>query len=85
MNAVQSSSAATIEQLIASALKEFETKFQINPQSSSQSPSTETKQITDAKKKNSMQCFFCKKFGHAKNSVELTRLGLANSRQKSTI
>ena len=79
MNAVQSPSEARIEQLIASALKEFVTKFQINPQSNSQSSSTETKQISDAKKKKSMQCFFCKK---ERKSVEFKRLGLANSRQK---
>ena len=58
VNTVQSPSEVRIEQLIASALKEFATKFQINPQSSSQSSSTKTKQISDAKKKNSMQCFF---------------------------
>ena len=57
VNVVQSPSEARIEQFIASALKEFATKFQINPQSNSQSSSTETKQISYAKKKNSIQCF----------------------------
>ena len=71
VNSVQSPSESRIEQLIASALKEFATKFQINPQASSQSSSTETKQISDAKKKNSMQCFFCKKFGHAKKECRI--------------
>ena len=69
VNAVQSPSEARIEQLIASALKEFATKFQINPQSSSQSSSIETKQISDAKKKNSMQCFFLLKIWTCKERV----------------
>ena len=75
VNAVQSPSEARIEQLIASALKEFATKFQINPQSSSQSSSTETKQISDAKKKNSMQCFSVRNLDMQRKSVEFTRLG----------
>ena len=83
VNAVQSPSEARIEQLIASALKEFATKFQINPQSSSQSSLTETKQISDAKKKNSMQCFFCKKFGHAKKECRAYKTWLSKQQTKA--
>ena len=52
VNAVQSPSEARIEQLIVSALKEFATKFQINPRSSSQSSSTETITETSPYKSN---------------------------------
>ena len=83
VNAVQSPSEARIEQLIASALKEFATKFQINPQSSSQSSSIETKQISDAKKKNSMQWFFCKKFGHAKKECRAYKTWLSKQQTKA--
>ena len=86
VNAVQSPSEARIEQLIASALKkEFATKFQINPQSNSQSSSTETKQISDAKKKHSMQCFFCKKFGHAKKECRAYKAGLSKQQTKANL
>ena len=82
VNAVQSPSEARIEQLIASALKEFATKFQISPQSNSQSSSTETKQISDAKKKFNAVFFSVRNLDMQRKSVEFTRLGLANSRQK---
>ena len=85
MNAVQSPSEARIEQLIASALKEFATKFEISPQSNSQSSSTETKQISDAKKKNSMQCFFCKKFGHAKKECRVNKAWLSKQQTKANL
>ena len=85
VNAVQSPSEARIEQLTASALKEFATKFQINPQSSSQSSSIETKQISDAKKKNSMQCFFCKKFGHAKKECRAYKAWLSKQQTKANL
>ena len=85
VNTVQSPSEARIEQLIASALKEFATKFQINPQSSSQSSSTETKQISDAKKKNSMHCFFCKKFGHAKKECRVYKAWLSKQQTKANL
>ena len=85
VNTVKSLSEARIEQLIASALKAFATKFQINPQSSSQSSSTETKQISDAKKKNSMQCFFCKKFGHAKKECRVYKAWLSKQQTKANL
>ena len=85
VDAVQSPSEARIEQLIASALKEFATKFQINPQSNSQSSSNETKQISDAKKKNSMQCFFCKKFGHAKKECKVYKAWLSKQQTKANL
>ena len=85
VNAVQSPSEARIEQLIASALKEFATKFQISPQSNSQSSSTETKQISDAKKKKSMQCFFRKKFGHAKKECRVYKAWLSKQQTKANL
>ena len=85
MNVVHSPSDARIEQLIGSALKEFATKFQINPKSNSQSSSTETKQISDAKKKKSMQCFFCKKFGHAKKECRVYKAWLSKQQTKANL
>ena len=85
MNAVRSPSEARIEQLIASALKEFVTKFQINPQSSSQSSSTKTKQISDAKKKKQRSVFFCKKFGHAKKECRVYKAWLSKQQTKANL
>ena len=61
VNTVQSPSETKIEQLIASALKEFATKFQIQSSIQFSFFFNCDKAISDAKKKNSMQCFFCKK------------------------
>ena len=62
VNAVQTPS-ARVEQLIASALRDFAAKLQKSCTSSSSSSS---KSEEKAKKKSSTgsQCFLCKKFGH---------------------
>lgn len=66
VNVVGTPTEGRIEQLIATALKDFAAKFQKPPERSSQLSSTKTEQSAEAKKKKAIQCFFCNKFGHAK-------------------
>ena len=75
VNAMQSSSEARIEQLIASALKGFAAKLQESCTSSSSS-SSETEEKAK-KKKSSSQCFFCKKFGHFKKDCRVYQAWLS--------
>lgn len=64
VNAVQPTSEARVEQLIASALKDFAKRL---PKGfTTESVPTKTEQKVDTDKKNSVRCFFCKRFGHMK-------------------
>ena len=74
VNDVQSTSEDRIEQLIASALKEFASKLQVSPQPYQQS--------ADEKWKSSVQCFFCKNFGHFKKECRIYQSWL--QKQQST-
>ena len=75
VNAVQSTSEDRIEQLIASALKEFASKLQVSPQPYQQS--------ADEKWKSSVQCFFCKNFGHFKKECRVYQSWLQKQRSKA--
>ena len=71
VNAVQSTSEARVEQLIASDLKDFASKMPKTSLTStcstqSQPVPARTEQVVDKGKKNAVKCFFCKKFGHMK-------------------
>ena len=71
VNAVQSTSEDRIEQLIASALEEFANKLQVSQQPYHQLSVNKTQQSTDEKWKSSVQCFFCKNFGHLKRECRV--------------
>ena len=71
VNAVQSTSEDKIEQLIASALEEFANKLQVSQQPYHQLSVNKTQQSADEKWKSSVQCFFCKNFGHFKKECRV--------------
>ena len=75
VNAVQSTSEDRIEQLVASALKEFASKLQVSPQPYQQS--------ADEKWKSSVQCFFCKNFGHFKKECRIYQSWLQKQQSKA--
>ena len=75
VNAVQSTSEDRSEQLIASALKEFASKLQVSPQPYQQS--------ADEKWKSSVQCFFCKNFGHFKKECRIYQSWLQKQQSKA--
>lgn len=79
INAMQTPSEARVEQLIASALEKFATESKKNSLSS---PSKE-KQKLQNQKKNSVQCFFCKKFGHFKKDCLIYKAWLKKQQTKS--
>ena len=72
---MQSTSEDRIEQLIASALKEFASKLQVSPQPYQQS--------ADEKWKSSVQCFFCKNFGHFKKDCRIYQSWLQKQQSKA--
>ena len=74
VNAVQTPS-ARVEQLIASALRDFAAKLQESC-TSSLSSSSETEEKAK-KKKSSSQCFFYKKFGHFKKDCRVYQAWLS--------
>ena len=64
LNAVQSPSEAGIEQLIASALKDFASQLPKSPQIKSRSTPIKTDKMLGKEKKNQIKCFFYKTFEH---------------------
>ena len=74
INSVQPTSEARIEQIIASALKQFATKFQVNPKSEPESPSKTEDSSGELRRRPGIQCFFCKKFGHFKKDCKIAKM-----------
>ena len=83
VNAVQSTSEDRIEQLIASALEEFANKLQVSQQPYHQLSVNKTQQSADEKWKSSVQCFFCKKFGHFKRECRVYQSLLQKQQSKA--
>ena len=83
VNAVQSTSEDRIEQLIASALEEFANKLQVSQQPYHQLSVNRTQQSADEKWKSSVQCFFCKNFGHFKKECRVYQSWLQKQRSKA--
>ena len=81
VNAVQSPSEARVEQLIRSALRDSAAKLQESSASLSSSSETEGKA---KKKKNSSQCFFCKKFGHFKKDCRVYQAWLSKKQESKS-
>ena len=83
VNAVQSTSEDRIEQLIASALEEFANKLQVSQQPYHQLSVNKTQQSADEKWKSSVQCFFCKNFGHLKRECRVYQFWLQKQQSKA--
>ena len=83
VNAVQSTSEDRIEQLIASALEEFANKLQVSQQPYHQLSVNKTQQSADEKWKSSVQCFFCKNFGHLKRECRVYQSWLQKQQSKA--
>ena len=83
VNAVQSTSEDRIEQLIASALEEFANKLQVSQQPYHQLSVNRTQQSEDEKWKSSVQCFFCKNFGHFKKECRVYQSWLQKQQSKA--
>ena len=83
VNAVQSTSEDRIEQLIASALEEFANKLQVSQQPYHQLSVNRTQQSADEKWKSSVQCFFCKNFGHFKKECGVYQSWLQKQQSKA--
>ena len=83
VNAVQSTSEDRIEQLIASALEEFANKLQVSQQPYHQLSVNRTQQSADEKWKSSVQCFFCKNFGHFKKECRVYQSWLQKQQSKA--
>ena len=83
VNAVQSTSEDRIEQLIASALEEFANKLQVSQQPYHQLSVNKTQQYADEKWKSSVQCFFCKNFGHLKRECRVYQSWLQKQQSKA--
>ena len=75
VNAEQCPSENRVEELIATALQQFAERLQIN--------SARTEQIVDTKKKKTIQCFFCKKFGHMKKECKVYQAWLSKRQARS--
>ena len=83
VNAVQSTLEDRIEQLIASALEEFANKLQVSQQPYHQLSVNRTQQSVDEKWKSSVQCFFCKNFGHFKKKCRVYQSWLQKQQSKA--
>ena len=83
VNAVQSTSEDRIEQLIASALEDFANKLQVSQQPYHQLSVNKTQQSADEKWKSSVQCFFCKNFGHFKKECRIYQSWLQKQQSKA--
>ena len=83
VNAVQSTSEDRITQLIASALEEFANKLQVSQQPYHQLSVNKTQQSADEKWKSSVQCFFCKNFGHLKRECRVYQSWLQKQQSKA--
>ena len=83
VNAVQSTSEDRIEQLMASALEEFANKLQVSQQPYHQLSVNRTRQSADEKWKSSVQCFFCKNFGHFKRECRVYQSWLQKQQSKA--
>ena len=83
VNAVQSTSEDRIEQLIASALEEFANKLQVSQQPYHHLSVNKTQQSADEKWKSSVQCFFCKNFGHLKRECRVYQSWLQKQQSKA--
>ena len=75
INAEHFPSENRVEELIATALQQFAERFQIN--------SAGTEQIADTKKKKTIQCFFCKKFGHMKKECKVYQAWLSKRQARA--
>ena len=75
VNAEHCPSENRVEELIATALQQFAERLQIN--------SARTEQIADTKKKKTIQCFFCKKFGHMKKDCKVYQAWLSKRQARS--
>ena len=83
VNAVQSTLEDRIEQLIASALEELANKLQVSQQPYHQLSVNKTQQSADEKWKSSVQCFFCKNFGHFKRECRVYQSWLQKQQSKA--
>lgn len=72
VKSVQCPSENRVEELIATALQQFVQRLQIN--------SAQAEHIADTKKKKTVRCFFCQKFGHMKSECRVYQAWL-NKRQ----
>ena len=74
-NLEQCPSENRVEELIAAALQQFAERIQIN--------SVQTERIADTKKRKTMQCFFCKKFGHVKKECKVYQAWLSKCQARA--
>ena len=83
INAVQAPSEARVEQLIASALKQFTDKLQVNPKQNLPASTNKKEQSESDNQKASMQCFFCKNLGHFKKECRIYQSYLKKQKSKT--
>ena len=73
INSVQPTSEARIEQIIASALKQFATKFQVNPKSEPESPSKTEDSSGELRRRPGIQCFSVRSLVISRKIVKLRK------------
>ena len=74
-NLEQCPSENRVEELIAAALQQFAERIQVN--------SVQTERIANTKKRKTMQCFFCKKFGHLKKECKVYQAWLSKCQARA--